>query len=660
MTGVRSLWNDDDAARFEGDLGQRVYTSRLLGRDTSLVLHGGGNTSVKVVEEDRFGDELELLYVKGSGWDLATIEEAGLAPVRLRVLLRLAQLDALTDAEMALELRAATVDPAAPAPSVEAILHAILPARFVDHTHPDALLSIMNTPSGRDRIAALYGDEVAVVPYVMPGFLLARRCAVEIPDQIGSRTQGVVLMHHGLITFGDSARESYERTIQLVGRAEKYLSEQGARAPAHATAPEPDASLRVALAEVRRDVSRAAGRPMIVARSTDPAAVAFAGRSDLARVSQEGPVTPDHVIRTKRVPLLGRDVAGYVASYESSFAANARRRPAPLRMLDPAPRVVIDGELGLLTIGTTSGGAAIVEDLYLHTIDVIERAECLERWTALPEEDVFDVEYWDLEQAKLRRTSPQLPFAGEVALVTGAASGIGKACVDSFLAAGAAVVGVDLSNDVENVARDVAYLGVVCDVVDESAVTAELEAGVRRFGGVDMLVLNAGVFPPNVAIAELTTDHWRQTMRVNVDANVALLREALPLLGLAPGGGRVVVNASKNVAAPGAGVVAYSASKAALTQLARVAALEWGQYGVRVNVVHPNAVFDTGIWPAEVLAQRAASYGKTVDEYRRSTVLRVEVTSADVARMIVAMCGPAFARTTGAQVPVDGGNERVI
>ena len=371
-------------------------------------------------------------------------------------------------------------------------------------------------------------------------------------------------------------------------------------------------------------------------------------------------MTPDHVIRTKRVPLLGRDVASYVASYERSFQANTRRQSTDLRMLDPAPRVVIDGELGLLTIGATPADAAVVEDLYLHTIDVIEQAERLERWTALPEEDVFDVEYWDLEQAKLRRTSTQPRFAGEVALITGAASGIGKACVDAFLEAGAAVVGVDLSNDVENVTRDVAYLGVVCDVVDESAMTAALEAGVRRFGGVDMLVLNAGVFPPSVAIAELTTDHWRRTMGVNVDANVALLREALPLLGLAPTGGRVVVNASKNVAAPGPGVVAYSASKAALTQLARVAALEWGQYGVRVNVVHPNAVFDTGVWPADVLAQRAASYGKTVDEYRRSNVLGVDVTSADVARMIVAMCGPAFARTTGAQVPVDGGNERVI
>ncbi|MEX2049366.1 MAG: class II aldolase/adducin family protein, partial [Gemmatimonadota bacterium] len=222
---VRSLWNEEDAAGFEGLLGQRVYTSRLLGREPSLILHGGGNTSVKLTEDDLFGQPRELLYVKGSGWNLASIEEAGFAPVRMEVILRLAELEVLTDTEMARQLRAATVDPTAPMPSVEAILHAILPSRFVDHTHPDALLSVMNTPSGRKRIEDLYGDDIAVVPYVMPGFLLARRCAVELPAKLGPKTAGVVLMHHGLFTFGDTARESYERMIDLVGRAEEYLQE---------------------------------------------------------------------------------------------------------------------------------------------------------------------------------------------------------------------------------------------------------------------------------------------------------------------------------------------------------------------------------------------------------------------------------------------------
>ena len=657
---MRSLWNPDDAAHFEGDLAQRVYTSRLLGRDPSLVLHGGGNTSVKLDGHDLFGERADLLYVKGSGWDLASIEKRGFAPVRMRELLGLSRLAALSDVEMARQLRLATVDPEAPMPSVEAILHAIVPFRFVDHTHPDALLSVMNTPSGSDRIEELYGDDVVVLPYVMPGFLLARRCASELPVSLRAETRGVVLMHHGLVTFGDTARESYERTIALVGRAEEYLREKGAWTVDREPARGEDGSLRVPLADLRRDVSSAAGRPMILTRSSDPRGVAFSRRDDVDRVSQQGPATPDHVIRTKRVPLLGRDVDTFVTAYSAYFAANAARHGGELRMLDPAPRVVVDRDLGLVTVGASPEESSLVADLYLHTVDIIERAELLDRWQALPEADVFDVEYWDLEQTKLDlRSAPKL-FAGEVALVTGAASGIGRACVDLFLAEGAAVVGVDVSGRIGEVSDDIGYLGLVCDVTDDAELAHALEAGVRRFGGLDMLVLNAGVFPAGAQISDLAGDTWRRTMAVNVDANLALLREAAPLLERAPAGGRVVVNASKNVPAPGPGVAAYSASKAALTQLARVAALEWGRQGVRVNVVHPNAVFDTGMWSENVLAGRAESYGLTIDQYRRNNVLGVQVTSEDVARMIVAMCGPAFSRTTGAQVPVDGGNERVI
>jgi NAD(P)-dependent dehydrogenase (short-subunit alcohol dehydrogenase family) len=329
-------------------------------------------------------------------------------------------------------------------------------------------------------------------------------------------------------------------------------------------------------------------------------------------------------------------------------------------MLDPAPRVVLDQELGLLTAGRSASDARVVEDLYLHTIDIVERAERLERWIALPEGDVFDVEYWDLEQAKLGRGPSAGELAGEIVLITGAASGIGRACVSAFLDEGAAVVALDIDETVAGIRSDDAFVGLVCDVTDEQAAAAALETGARRFGGLDMLVLNAGIFPPSAPIGHLATEDWRRAMQVNVDANVALLREAMPLLASAPAGGRVVVNASKNVSAPGRGAAAYSASKAALTQLARVAALEWGELGIRVNVVHPNAVFDTGIWSEDVLARRAESYGVSVEDYRRMNVLRTEVTSADVARMVVAMCGPAFDKTTGAQVPVDGGNDRVI
>ncbi len=329
-------------------------------------------------------------------------------------------------------------------------------------------------------------------------------------------------------------------------------------------------------------------------------------------------------------------------------------------MLDPAPRLLLDAELGMCAVGRTAKDAAIVAEIYSHTMEIIARAEMLGGWRALPEKDLFDVEYWDLEQAKLRKAGKLPAFAGEVALVTGAASGIGKACVDSLLARGAAVVGLDLKPEIATVRKRADFLGIACDVTVEAQLASALERAVDCFGGLDMLVLNAGIFPGGCRIDALATDAWRRVMQVNLDANFVLMRECHPLLKLAPRGGRVVVIGSKNVPAPGPGAAAYSASKAALNQLARVAALEWGADGIRVNSLHPNAVFDTGIWTDEVLASRAAHYGMSVADYKKNNVLRTEVTSGDVAELAAEMCGPLFAKTTGAQLPVDGGNDRVI
>jgi NAD(P)-dependent dehydrogenase (short-subunit alcohol dehydrogenase family) len=322
--------------------------------------------------------------------------------------------------------------------------------------------------------------------------------------------------------------------------------------------------------------------------------------------------------------------------------------------------VILDAALGMLTSGRSVKDAQIAADIYQQTIDVILRAESLGGWRALPAADLFRVEYWDLEQAKLKKPSAAEVFLGEVALVTGAASGIGKACVQALLRRGAAVVGLDINPAIEGLFNAPAYLGLVADVTDEAALQEALERAVRAFGGLDIVIANAGIFPPSQPIARLDTPAWARVMRINLDANLVLLREAHPLLKQAPRGGRVVIIGSKNVPAPGPGVAAYSASKAALTQLARVAALEWGADGIRVNVIHPNAVFDTGIWSAEVLAARAKSYGLTVEEYKRNNVLRVEVSSHDVAELAAELCGQVFAKTTGAQIPIDGGNERVI
>jgi len=657
---MKSLWNDDEASLYQGDLGQRVYSSRLLGRDSTLVLHGGGNTSVKIRETSLVGHDETILYVKGSGADLEQIEAGGFAPVRLDPLLKLARLPALSDPEMVNALRTSMTRADAPTPSVEAILHAVLPYAYVDHTHADAVLAVMNSRDGEARLREIYGDSVVIVPYVMPGFDLARAVAERFPAAAGARTVGMILLHHGVFSFGQNARESYERMIDIVTRAEDHLAKYNAwtiTLPALTPGPVP---LRRELAALRQTISNVAGMPLILSAHTDSRSLAFVRREDVAKLSQQGPATPDHVIRTKRLPLLGRDVAAYAEAYRKYFDAYAAEAKEPKTMLDPAPRVVLDPQFGVCALGRSARDAAIVHDIYSHTIDIVLRTTRLGGYQALPAKDLFDMEYWDLEQAKLKKGGKPPLFAGEVALVTGAASGIGKACVESFLKRGAAVVALDRNPAIERLHSRPDFLGLVCDLTDRAAIERSLDGAAKRFGGIDMLVLNAGIFPSSQPIQDIPAESWRSAMSVNVEANLAVMQACHALLKLAPRGGRIVVIGSKNVPAPGPGAAAYSASKAALNQLARVAALEWAKDGIRINSLHPNQVFDTGLWTEEVLASRAKAYHMTVEQYKKNNLLKAEVSSRDVAELAAEMCGSLFAKTTAAQVPVDGGNERVV
>ena len=658
---MKNLWNDQAAAEYQGDLGLRVYTSRLLGQDPSLVLHGGGNTSVKIREKNLVGEEQDILYVKGSGWDLATIQEPGFSPVRMEHLLKLAKLSSLSDPEMVNELKTQMTRATAPSPSVETILHAILPYKYVDHTHADAVVTVTNTPNGLDKIQEIYGDSVVIIPYIMPGFDLARVCAEKFAAESHDKTVGMVLMNHGIFSFGNNAQESYNRMIELVVKAETYLQNNKALPSDNATSSisvnNDEINLGNTLANLRYQLAKTAGFPLILSNHREPKHLAFAQRNDLETISQQGPATPDHVIRTKRIPLLGQDIESYVNDYKAYFKAHASDKHV---MLDPIPRVIIDPKLGICTVGKTVKAANIVADIYDHTIDVIEGATKLGEYQALPAKDIFDIEYWDLEQAKLRKGGTPPILTGEIALVTGAASGIGKACVDSLLQRGAAVVGLDINPAIETLYERPDFYGIVCDVRNEQALVQVLEKTARKFGGLDILILNAGIFPPGTAIAELSSDTWQKVMSINLDANFILMRESHPFLKLSLNGGRVVVIGSKNVPAPGPGAAAYSASKAALNQLTRVAALEWGQDKIRINSLHPNGVFDTGIWTAETLANRAKNYGLTIEEYKTNNLLKVEVTSESVGELAAELCTPLFANTTAAQIPIDGGNERVI
>jgi rhamnose utilization protein RhaD (predicted bifunctional aldolase and dehydrogenase)/NAD(P)-dependent dehydrogenase (short-subunit alcohol dehydrogenase family) len=658
---MKSLWSDEEAAKFGGPLGPRVYTSRLLGRDRSLVLHGGGNTSVKLKEKNVFGEEEEVLYVKGSGWDLETIEAAGFTPVALDYVRRLASLPQLSDPQMVNELNTHTLRAGAPSPSVETILHAILPYKYVDHTHADAVLSVSNAPDGEKRVREIYGDRVVIIPYIMAGFDLAAYCAREFPRQAGKNTIGMVLLSHGIFSFGADARESYERMIDLVSLAEEYLQSKKAWQPAPSSTPSGKGAFRRdEVAALRRAMSDQAGFPMVLKVNDSPKFAAFAQRADAEKLSQQGPATPDHVIRTKPFPMLGRDVAGYAKRYGEYFQRLSAKAKEKKTMLDAAPRMALDPQLGFVAAGRTAKDTTIVEELYDHTIDVILRSEALGGWRALDQQHTFDIEYWDLEQAKLKKAGNPPVFTGEVALVTGAASGIGRACVEAYLKRGAAVVGLDRNAAIESMWKRPDFLGLVCDLTDSKQINGALDAAVKRFGGVDMLVLNAGIFPSSQPIQDIPSEAWRSAMSVNVEANLLVMQACHGLLKLAPRGGRIVVIGSKNVPAPGPGAAAYSASKAALNQLARVAALEWAKDGIRINSLHPNAVYDTALWTDEVLQSRAKAYNLTVEQYKKNNLLKTEVSSKDVAELAAEMCGSLFAKTTAAQVPVDGGNERVV
>lgn len=633
------------------DLADIVRVSRALGADPAYVLHGGGNTSVKTVGADVTGEPVDLVLVKGSGWDLATIEEPGFAPLRRARLAELLRLETLDDSTMVNELRQASIDASAPTASIEALLHAHLPGRVVLHSHADAIVALTNSGISDEALLEVLGEGVLVLPYVMPGFPLARMVA----DTDVNGVTAVVLRNHGLFTFGDDADGTLDRHRALVASASTHLGVTSWGGAGDTLEREGSA---LDIAALRREVSLAAGAPQLLRQSQSSRAASFARRDGLPERMNRGTATPEHVIHTKRQPLIGRDVASYVAAYRDYFERNRSRSAEELRELQPAPRFVLDTEFGLLVSGPTTKDLRVVHDIALHTMDVIDAADSIGQYGSLSEAEAFDIEYWSLEQAKLAGKTRR-PLAGEIAIVTGAASGIGLAIAEALLAEGAAVVGVDLNPAVTTLSESDAWRGVTGDVSDPAVIDAAVETAIRDFGGIDIVVVAAGIFPPSQVIAELDDDVWERAFRVNVAAVARLFRAAHPALALAPAGGRVVLVSTKNVAAPGPGVASYSASKTAAAQLARVAALEWASDGIRVNQVEPDAVFDTAIWTPELLAARAANYGLSVDEYRTRNLLRTEVRSTTVAEAVVAFC-ERFPATTGAHLSVDGGNDRVI
>ena len=664
---MKSRWSERDADALTrdyaargvaGDVAMRVYSSRLLGRDGRLVLHGGGNTSVKTRMTDAAGEETDVLCVKGSGWDLAEIEPAGLPAVRMNALLRLRRLKALSDEDMINVQRGALLDSSAPNPSIETLLHAFLPHKFVDHTHADAILAVTDQPEAEARCRDLFGPRAAPVPYVMPGFALALECArvlEERPD-----VEGLILVKHGIFSFGETARESYERMIDLVTVAERRV----ARAP---KAMPPARPRRLAaqvedLAPVLRGAvaERMDGdwRRLILEFRDSKSVREYVDGSDLGRYAAAGPATPDHVIRTKPKPLIlppnlaaiRGAVADYARDYQKYFRRNDRRKDK--RPLDPMPRVVLAPGLGLFGLGKSAREARIAADLAETTARVTVDAERVGRYESISERDIFDVEYWSLEQAKLCKAAEK-PLARHVVAVTGGGSGIGRATVAAFARAGAEVAVLDNDREAAKAAAgEVDGLAVHCDVTRGPSVKSAFAAVCRAYGGIDVLVSNAGAAWQG-RIGDVDEKILRRSFELNFWGHQRCAQAAVAIMKAQGTGGALLFNASKQAVSPGRDFGPYGLPKASTLFLSRQYALDHGADGIRSNAVNADRI-RSGLLTDGMIASRAAARGVSEAEYMSGNLLGTEVTAEDVAQAFV---GLAMAKkTTGAVMAVDGGN----
>jgi rhamnose utilization protein RhaD (predicted bifunctional aldolase and dehydrogenase)/NAD(P)-dependent dehydrogenase (short-subunit alcohol dehydrogenase family) len=684
---MRSLWSDADAGRMvdrytgQGighELALRVYSSRLLGQEPRLVLHGGGNTSVKTIVKDLLGEEVEALCVKGSGWDMAAIAPAGLPAVCLAALRKLQRRAALGDEEMVRVQRANLLDPGAPNPSVETLLHAFLPHKYIDHTHSTAVLSLADQPDAAERCADLYGRRMGLVPYVMPGFLLAKKAAeVFGADPV---VEGLVLLKHGIFTFGDTAQQAYERMIAAVSLAEGQLARR--RKTVFLPAPLPTAIAGAAeVAPILRGAcaiadptGSGADKRFILEFRSNPAVLDYVNGAELDRYGHAGVATPDHTIRTKNYPLIvpapepGRldtferavrnAIDRFVVEYRAYFARHNARQETPKRELDPMPRVILVPGLGLFGLGRSAKDARIAADIAESTVETVTGAEAVGRFESVGEADLFDIEYWSLEQAKLGQ-STEKPLAGQIAVVTGGAGAIGLATARAFNGAGAELALLDVDGGAARAAAQQlggAALAIECDVTDRAAVRRAFDRVAVHFGGVDIVVSNAGAAWQG-RIGEVDEAVLRQSFELNFFAHQSVAQNAVRIMLAQQTGGCLLFNISKQAVNPGPNFGPYGLPKAATLALVRQYALEYGADGIRANAVNADRI-KSGLLTPELIAARARARGVDEHHYIRGNLLGREVTVEDVAQ---AFLHHAVALKTTADVTtVDGGNIAAI
>jgi rhamnose utilization protein RhaD (predicted bifunctional aldolase and dehydrogenase)/NAD(P)-dependent dehydrogenase (short-subunit alcohol dehydrogenase family) len=679
---MKSRWSDAEAKDYvkryaekgvNEDLALRTYTTRLLGGDPKLVMHGGGNTSVKTTAKDQLGEDVAVLHVKGSGWDMGNIEPQGLPAVKLAEMRRLRALPKLSDEDMVNFQRINLLDATAPNPSVETLLHAFLPHKFVDHTHSIAVLALTDQPDGEALARDLYGKRMAYVPYFIPGFTLAKAVA-DVFDK-NPNVEGLILPRHGIFTFAEDAKTAYEKMIEFVTMAEERLQQnrkplKPAELPKHiARVADIAPILRGAIAIERNELAGTVKRQILCFRS-NPAIQNYVNGAEVSRYSQVGVVTPDHTIRTKNYPLVvpapdaldlhewkkevEAAVAKYVADYHAYFARHNERANPKTKELDPLPRVILVPGVGLFGTGASAKDAAIAADIAENTVEVITDAEAITSYQPISEADMFEMEYWSLEQAKLGRGTEKA-LARQVCVVTGGGSGIGAVTAKAMAAEGAEVAVLDLSHDAAVKGAKAIHkhaLAIQCDVTDPAAVKAAFDKVVEAFGGVDIVVSNAGAAWQG-RIGEVDGDVLRKSFELNFFAHQAVAQAAVHVMKAQGTGGCLLFNTSKQAVNPGKDFGPYGLPKASTLFLMKQYALDYGKDGIRSNAVNADRI-RSGLLTDEMVAQRAKARGLSEAQYMGGNLLGREVYASEVAEAFVYLAHAE--KTTAGVITVDGGN----
>lgn len=673
---MKNLWNDKEASQYKDGLDLLVYRSRLIGQSANLCVWGGGNTSTKMDWVDHRGRKVKALCIKGSGSDLKTSTRRDYPPVRLEDLQAAFQIGQMTDEEMVDYVSRCLLEPKAPRPSIEVLLHAFVDQKEIDHTHADAILAVTNTKNGKKIAQKIYGHELLWVPYVKPGFTLAKWVGEAYKKN--PKAKGLILEKHGLITWGPDSKTSYSLTIEMVTRAELYLAAARRKkrwsAPAHdpCSHHEREDWLFENLPVIRKTLSK--NKKVILTVNDASEVMEFANAKITPVLSQKGPATPDHMLRTRRIPLClnaglppQKQIEKYAANHEKYFKRHQHLLPSAHRkMLDPYPKVILVPGIGAIASGQDLKNANIVSEIYEHSISVMKNASSLDVYDSLSEKLAFEMDYWPMELYKLSLAPPEAEFSRQVGLVTGAARGIGKAIAEKMAVEGAHVFLADLNfkaaseaaASINKLCKAERAFGLEMDVTKPESVQKAFRQIVLKCGGLDFLVSNAGLAHVS-AIDKLELKDWEKSFAVNATGHFLVAREAVRIMKRQGMGGSLVFIVTKNVPAPGKDFGAYSASKAAQAQLGKVLAIEGAEFNIRVNQINPDGVFeDSGLWE-KIGPDRAKSYGLKTSElskfYHNRNLMKTPIHPADVADAAAFLISGKSSKTTGCVLTVDGG-----